>query len=64
MSKSSKRILIDTTYLLPAMSFSVKDIPNDVILRLIGHNYLIVISSISLFEMIAVGSKYVYKGKL
>lgn len=64
MSKSYKRILIDTTYLLPTMSFSVKGIPDDIILRLIGHNYLIIISSISLFEMIAVGSKYVYKGKL
>lgn len=64
MSKSSKRILVDTTYLLPAIAFSVKGIPDDIILRLIKKNYLIYVSSISLFELAAVGSKYVSKGKL
>ena len=64
MSEPAKRILLDTTYLLPAMSFSVKGIPDDVVLRLIAKNYLIFVSSISLFEMEAVGSKYVLKGHL
>ncbi len=64
MSELGKRILVDTTYLLPAMSFSVKGIPDDIILRLIAKNYSIFVSSISLFEMAAVGSKYVVKDDL
>jgi len=64
MRELTKRILLDTTYLLPAMSFSVKGIPDDIILRLIAKNYLISVSSISLFEMEAVGSKYVSKDDL
>lgn len=64
MSKSTKCILIDTTYLLPMISFSVRGIPDDIILRLIRNNYLIYISSISLFELAAVGSKYVSRGDL
>lgn len=64
MSKSAKRILVDTTYLLPTISLSVKGIPDDIILRLIKNNYLIYVSTISLFELTAVGSKYLSKGDL
>jgi PIN domain nuclease of toxin-antitoxin system len=64
MSKSAKRILVDTTYLLPTISFSVKGIPDDVMLRLIKNDYSIYVSSISLFELAAVGSKYLSKGGL
>lgn len=64
MPKSTRRILVDTTYLLPAISFSVKGIPDDIILRLIKNDYLIYVSSISLFELVAVGSKYISKDVL
>jgi predicted nucleic acid-binding protein len=64
MSESTKRILLDTTYLLPAISFSVKGIPDDIILRLMTQGHQIFISNISLFELQAVGSKYVLRGNL
>lgn len=58
------RLLLDTTYFLPAVGISVKDIPTDAPLKLIAKKHQISISDISIFELSAKGAKYVTTGKL
>jgi len=53
------RLLLDTTYLLPAIGISVKGFPNDAPIKLIGKGHRIAISNISIFELAAQGAKYI-----
>lgn len=58
------RILLDTSYLLPIIGISIKDLPRDAIIRLVEKGYEISLSEISLFELMAKGAKYVANGRL
>jgi len=53
------KLLLDTTYFLPAIGISIKDIPQDAVIRLIESGYEVYISEITLFELSAKGAKYV-----
>jgi len=52
------RLLLDTTYLLPAIGVSIRGIPEDTPIKLIGKGYEISMSDITLFELSAKGAKY------
>jgi len=58
------KLLLDTTYLLPAIGISVKDLPNDTSTKLIQKGYQISMSDISIFELSAKGAKHVAAGSL
>ena len=58
------RLLLDTTYLLPAVGLGVEGLPGDLVVRLIGRGHEVVISYITVFELAAKGAKYVAQGKL
>jgi len=58
------RIQLDTTYLLPAIGISVKGIPEDAALKLTQEGHQISISDITIFELSAIGAKYIATGKL
>ena len=58
------RLLLDTTYLLPAIGISVKDLPRDAAIKLIRKGHQISISNISIFELSAKGARQVAIGKL
>ena len=58
------RLLLDTTYLLPAIGISVKDLPKDASIKLIQKGYQISISDMSIFELSAKGAKHVTAGTL
>ena len=58
------RLLLDTTYLLPAIGVSIKGLPKDALIRLIQKGHQISISNISVFELSAKGAKHVATGKL
>ena len=58
------KLLLDTTYLLPAIGVSIKNIPKNSITELLRRKHEIVISEIELFELAAKGAKYVSIGKL
>jgi len=57
------KLLLDTTYLLPAIGISVKNLPKNASLTLLQGGHLISISQITLFELAAKGAKYVAIGK-
>ncbi|MDI6905366.1 MAG: PIN domain-containing protein [Candidatus Bathyarchaeia archaeon] len=58
------RLLLDTTYLLPAIGISIKDLPKDTLVRLMQKGHQISISNISIFELSAKGAKHVAAGTL
>jgi len=58
------RLLLDTTYLLPAIGISVQELSRDVLIRLLQKGYQILISDISVLEMAANGAKHVSLGAL
>jgi len=58
------KLLLDTTYLLPAIGVSIKNIPKNSVTELLRRKHEIVISEIELFELAAKGAKYVSIGKL
>ncbi|MBO3768874.1 MAG: hypothetical protein QXS51_06285 [Thermoproteota archaeon] len=58
------KILLDTTYLLPAIGIYFKEFPNDTLIRLRHRENQLFISEISIFELSAKGAKYVSAGKL
>ncbi len=58
------RLLLDTTYLLPAIGVSVKGLPKDAPIKLIQKGYQIFISDVSLFELSAKGAKHISAGTL
>ena len=53
------KLLVDTTYFLPAIGVSVKQLPKDAPLRLIAKGHQISISDISIFELSAKGAKHI-----
>jgi len=58
------RLLLDTTYLLPAIGVSVEGIPRDAAVKLIEKEYQISISDITIFELSANGAKHIAAGVL
>ena len=55
---------MDTTYLLPAIGISIKELPEDALVRLMQKGHQISISNISVFELSAKGAKHVAAGTL
>jgi len=58
------RLLVDTTYLLPAIGISVKGIPADGIVGLRQQGHEILASDVSIFELSAKGAKHIAEGRL
>ncbi|RLI11832.1 hypothetical protein DRO33_03435 [Candidatus Bathyarchaeota archaeon] len=58
------RLLLDTTYFLPAIGIAVKGVPRDAVVALIERGYEVSMSEISFFELSAKGAKYVAAGVL
>lgn len=58
------RLLLDTTYFLPAIGISVKDLPKDALIKLIEKGPQIFMSDISIFELAAKGAQYITAGRL
>jgi len=58
------KLLLDTTYLLPAIGISIKELPKDVPIKLMQKGNRISICDISLFELSAKGAKHVNTGIL
>lgn len=58
------KLLLDTTYLLPTIGISVKNVPKDALIKLLRKEHTISVSDISIFELSANGAKYVATGKL
>ena len=53
------KLLLDTTYFLPAIGVSVKQLPKDAPIKLIAKGHQISISDISIFELSAKGAKHI-----
>ena len=58
------RLLLDTTYLLPAIGVSIKGLPEDAPIKLISSGHQISMSDITIFELSAKGAKHVTLGTL
>ena len=58
------RLLLDTTYLLPAIGVSIEGLPEDAPIQLIEKGHQISISEIAIFELSAKGAKHVARGGL
>jgi PIN domain nuclease of toxin-antitoxin system len=58
------KLLLDTTYFLPAIGISIKELPNDVPIKLIAKGHQISMSDISLFELSAKAAKHITDGML
>ena len=58
------KLLLDTTYLLPAIGISINELPKDVPIKLMQKGNRISICDISLFELSAKGAKHVSTGIL
>lgn len=58
------KLLLDTTYFLPAIGISVQRLPKDAPIRLIKKGQQISISDICIFELSAKGAKHTASGTL
>jgi len=58
------KLLLDTTYLLPAIGISIKGLPKDSLIKLKRKGHQISISSISIFELSAKSAKHIADGAL
>jgi PIN domain nuclease of toxin-antitoxin system len=58
------KLLLDTTYFLPAIGVSIKDMQKDALLTLIAKKHQIAMSQITIFELSAKGAKYIKEGQL
>jgi PIN domain nuclease of toxin-antitoxin system len=58
------KLLLDTTYYLPAIGISIKDMQKDALLTLISKKHQILVSQITIFELSAKGAKYIKEGQL
>jgi len=58
------RLLLDTTYLLPAIGVSIKGLPEDAPIKLISSGHQISMSDITIFELSAKGAKHITLGPL
>jgi predicted nucleic acid-binding protein len=57
------RVLIDTSYLLPAAGIGVEGVPADAIRKIRAAGHEVLTSEISLFELLAKGAKLASQGK-
>ena len=58
------KLLLDTTYLLPAIGISIKNFPKDALIKLLDKGHQISISDISIFELSAKGAIQITAGAL
>lgn len=58
------KLLLDTTYLLPAIGISIKELPKNVTTKLMQKGNQVAICDISIFELSAKGAKHVSAGAL
>ena len=58
------KLLLDTTYLLPAIGISIKELPGDTPIKLLSKGHQISMSDISIFELSAKGAKHIVAGTL
>jgi PIN domain nuclease of toxin-antitoxin system len=58
------KLLLDTTYFLPAIGITIKELPNDAPIKLLSQGHQISISDISIFELSAKAAKHITEGKL
>lgn len=58
------KLLLDTTYFLPAIGILVKNLPKDAPIKLIQKGHQIFISDITIFELSAKAAKYTATGKI
>jgi PIN domain nuclease of toxin-antitoxin system len=58
------KLLLDTTYFLPAIGVSIKDIQKNALLTLIAKEHKIIMSQITIFELTAKGAKFIKEGQL
>lgn len=58
------KLLVDTTYVLPAIGVAVKEVSERALLELGAKGHSISICTISLFELAAKGGKYIAERKL
>ncbi|MCX8154052.1 MAG: hypothetical protein N3E52_06435 [Candidatus Bathyarchaeota archaeon] len=56
------KLLLDTTYFLPVIGITVKNLPKDAPLQLIQKGHKIFISKITIFELSAKGAKHAASG--
>jgi PIN domain nuclease of toxin-antitoxin system len=57
------RLLLDTTYLLPAIGITIKNLPKNILIELMRKNQIF-ISEASIFELSAKGANYIIKETL
>ena len=57
------KVLIETTYLLPAAGIAVEGVPADSVLKIRSAGHELLASDISLFEVLAKGAKLASEGK-
>nr|MDO8099435.1 PIN domain-containing protein [Candidatus Njordarchaeota archaeon] len=58
------RLLLDTTYFLPAIGISVEDLSRDAVIELISGGHQVSISDVTVFELSAKGGRQVVAGSL
>jgi len=58
------KILLDTTYLLPAIGISIRGLRKEAVLNILKRGHEVLVSQITIFELSAKGAKYVVEGKL
>ncbi|MGB9756777.1 MAG: hypothetical protein ACPLVJ_03240, partial [Candidatus Bathyarchaeales archaeon] len=56
------KLLLDTTYFLPLIGISIKNLPKDAPTKLMHKEHQIFISDITIFELSAKGAKYAASG--
>jgi len=58
------KILLDTTYLLPAIGISIRGLRKEAVLNILKRGHEVLVSQVTIFELSAKGAKYVVEGKL
>lgn len=58
------KLLLDTTYFLPTIGVSIKEMQKDALLTLIAKKHQIAMSQITVFELSAKGAKYIKENQL
>jgi len=53
------KLLLDTTYLLPAIGILVKELPENAVIKLLEKGHEIYINEVTIFELAAKGAKHV-----
>ena len=53
------KLLLDTTYFLPSIGVSIKEIQKDALLTIMAKKHIIAMSQITIFELSAKGAKYI-----